>query len=263
MSKDRSAGLYLHPTLPYFACQNVDKTVELFKISSDKELKHKLQRRKKRLQEKAKGSKDIDLEDISLTVADEFISSYFVRASAKIRCCEFLPCNPRNARLQIMAGLTNNSIEFFAMDEKPHVYDLMSCLELPGHRHDVRAVAFSSDDEMILSVAQDAIKVWNGRTHQCMRTISCEGAYPVCAVFVPGNRYVLVGMKAGHLDIYDLWSSSLVERINAHESTLWSIDVRPDKKGFVTGSADKDVKFWDFGAIEDTEYSEVGVCKLY
>jgi U3 small nucleolar RNA-associated protein 12 len=49
----------------------------------------------------------------------------------------------------------------------------------------------------------------------------------------------------------------LLESIQAHDGAVWSIDVRPDKGGLITGGADKDVKFWDFGAVEDADYSTV------
>jgi WD40 repeat protein len=57
---------------------------------------------------------------------------------------------------------------------------------------------------------------------------------------------VLVGMKSGELVLYDIVGASLLETIEAHSGTIWSIHVRPDFGGVVTGSADKDVKFWDF-----------------
>jgi U3 small nucleolar RNA-associated protein 12 len=34
--------------------------------------------------------------------------------------------------------------------------------------------------------------------------------------------------------------------LQAHQGAVWSLAVRPDGRGFVTGSADKEVKFWDF-----------------
>lgn len=46
--------------------------------------------------------------------------------------------------------------------------------------------------------------------------------------------------------IYDLASSTLIETIKAHSSTVWSIHVRPDEQFLVSGSADKEVKFWEF-----------------
>jgi U3 small nucleolar RNA-associated protein 12 len=49
--------------------------------------------------------------------------------------------------------------------------------------------------------------------------------------------------------LYDLSSSSLIESVEAHEGAVWGLQVRPDKTGFATGSADKEVKFWDFCLI--------------
>lgn len=46
--------------------------------------------------------------------------------------------------------------------------------------------------------------------------------------------------------IYDLASSSLVDTIKAHLATVWSLHVRPDEHALVSGSADKDIKFWEF-----------------
>jgi len=50
--------------------------------------------------------------------------------------------------------------------------------------------------------------------------------------------------------LYDLSSSSLLETFAAHTAPLWSLHVRPDGRGLVTGSADKDIKFWDFEVRE-------------
>jgi U3 small nucleolar RNA-associated protein 12 len=43
-----------------------------------------------------------------------------------------------------------------------------------------------------------------------------------------------------------LASSSLIETIQAHTGTVWSLHVRADEQALVSGSADKDVKFWEF-----------------
>lgn len=57
--------------------------------------------------------------------------------------------------------------------------------------------------------------------------------------------------------IYDIASASLVDTVKAHAGTLWSMHVRPDGHGLVTGGADKDVKFWD---IEEKRAKEDDVC---
>jgi len=69
---------------------------------------------------------------------------------------------------------------------------------------------------------------------------------------------IAVGTKNGEISIYDLASASLVETVKAHAGTLWSMHIRPDGRGLVTGGADKDVKFWD---IEEKRVNEDDVCR--
>jgi hypothetical protein len=57
---------------------------------------------------------------------------------------------------------------------------------------------------------------------------------------------IAIGTKSGEILIYDLASSTLIETVKAHSSTVWSLHVRPDEQVLVTGSADKEVKFWEF-----------------
>lgn len=59
----------------------------------------------------------------------------------------------------------------------------------PGHRNDVRALAISSDDLLIASVANGEVKVWNRRTGKCVRTIS-ETGYGLCCTWLPGDKHV-------------------------------------------------------------------------
>lgn len=63
----------------------------------------------------------------------------------------------------------------------------------------------------------------------------------------------MVGTKSGDLLLYNVGSAELIEMIKAHSSTIWSLHVRPDFGGLVTGSADKDIKFWDIKEVQDNE----------
>ena len=271
-SKERVVQLLCHPSLPYFACQSADKTIELFKIRDEAELKKKLQRRKKRAKEKKAGAgastADGDVgaaaesmeKEPELSLADEFQAVRILRLHSRIRSFDFSPSSAATARddsLHVLVSLINNALEVYSVHPKEPESKLLSSLDRQGHRHDIRTMALSSDDEMLVTAGNGDIKMWNVQTRQCMRTLptASGSSYAVCSAFVPGNRYILIGTKAGDLDIYDSWSSTLLETVKAHDGTLWSIDIRPDKKGFVTGGADKDVKFWDFAAIEDPEYS--------
>lgn len=81
-----------------------------------------------------------------------------------------------------------------------------------------------------------------GKSHCMMHYV--KSSFP----FFP---QIAVGTKTGEVLLFDLASSSLVETIKAHTSTIWSMHIRPDREALVTGSADKDIKFWEFER-EDT-----------
>lgn len=66
---------------------------------------------------------------------------------------------------------------------------------------------------------------------------------------------IVIGTKSGEILLYDIRSSMLTETIKAHSGAVWSIQVRPDQRALVTGSADKDVKFWEFDFKDAPEVS--------
>jgi len=66
---------------------------------------------------------------------------------------------------------------------------------------------------------------------------------------------IAVGTKSGEIFIYDIASSTLIETIQAHTATIWSMHVRPDGEAIATGSADKDVKFWSIEHKDATSES--------
>lgn len=135
-------------------------------------------------------------------------------------------------------------------------------IELPGHRQDVRCIAISADDQVIASASSGTLKIWNARSTACIRTMEC--GYAICLTFLPGDRHVrihpallpgflqvadyqvVVGTKTGELVLYDIVTSSQLQSYKAHTGAVWSVHVRPGGRGLVSGSADKDVKFWEF-----------------
>lgn len=76
------------------------------------------------------------------------------------------------------------------------------------------------------------------------------------------STQIVVGTKSGLLSLYDVSSSTLISEVQAHSGAVWSIQVRPDKKGLVSGSADKDVKFWEFEMIEVDDGAQVTTDRL-
>jgi U3 small nucleolar RNA-associated protein 12 len=303
----RVSQISFHPTLPYLFVQSNERSVEVFRVRSDDDIRKKRARRKKRADAKAavgKGEKVNDVPDNGdaekVEVVDLFTPYLIVRATGKIKSFA-LPEETRTKsatqvryhnmilrlasyiRLsQIFFALSNNALEVYNVPEytkskeTPPESARLYSLDLPGHRTDVRTLSLSSDDTILASASNGewhrltvgdatnrrlgSLKIWNTQTTSCIRTLEC--GHSVCSTFLPGDQYVrfvvmlwlagshnsaqvVTGTKSGEMQIFDLSSSTLVETIQAHTGTLWSMHVRPDQQALVTGGADKDIKFWN------------------
>ncbi|RLN18712.1 WD repeat-containing protein 3 [Panicum miliaceum] len=117
-------------------------------------------------------------------------------------------------------------------------------------------IAEGNEDNLLMSTSHNAVKIWNPSTGDCLRTI--DSGYGLCSTFV-GNRFALVGTKGGTLEIINIASGSLTEVIEAHAGSIRSIVPIPDEdgtagaRGFVTGSADHDVKFWEYQEVQKSD----------
>ncbi|KAI7888858.1 WD40-repeat-containing domain protein [Mucor mucedo] len=254
-SRDRIVTIKFHPSGKYLGVQASDKSVELFKMRDHEQIRKKIQRRKKRAREKGKAETDISDE---IEAEDEFVTEALVRTPAKVRSFDFAPVVDveKAGQIQIVTSLSNNTIEAFTIPitaekktEESHEPSRLYSIDGPGHRSDIRSLALSSDDELLASASSNLLKIWNMKTRSCIRSIEC--GFALCSAFLPGNKHIIVGTKTGELELYDVGSSSLVESVKAHDGAIYSLQVRPDKRGFCTGSADKDVKFWDFDMVQD------------
>lgn len=76
---------------------------------------------------------------------------------------------------------------------------LLTRVSAPGHRSDVRALAFSADNIAVASASGESLKIWNRSSQRCVRTMSC--GYGLALVFAPGDRHVVVATKTGKLQV--------------------------------------------------------------
>ncbi|KAI9835147.1 MAG: hypothetical protein M1819_002516 [Sarea resinae] len=268
--KDRALSVAFHPRADYFAVHGSEKAVELWRIRSEGEVRKVLARKRKRRREKAetKGedlkvngdNQDVDqAEDISSAeVGDVFVPYVIVRTGGKVRSMDW--AGGRSSKsLQLLVSTTNNQLEVYNVptraksakpksDELPE-YSRTVAVDMPGHRADIRSLALSSDDRMLASASSGSLKIWNVRTQTCLRTLEC--GYALCCAFLPGDKIVVVGTKTGDLELFDIASSSLIETTHAHDGAIWTLQVHPDGKSLVTGSADKSAKFWNFEVVQE------------
>ncbi|KAK4994203.1 beta transducin [Elasticomyces elasticus] len=258
--KDRTLSINFHPRLDYIAVHGSEKAVELWRIRSAEEVQKSLARKRKRKREKAAAAGDPPLheeESVGIAnVSDVFVPYVVVRTGGKIRSVDWVG-HRGSKTMQVLAATANNQLEVYSVDattrakktasaEAPE-YSRIISVDLPGHRTDVRSLALSSDDRMLASASAGALKIWNLKTRNCLRTLEC--GVSLCCSFLPGDKIVLVGTKTGEIELYDIASSALIETVQAHEGAIWTLQVHPDGKSVVTGSADKTAKFWTFDVV--------------
>ena len=264
--KDRTTGVLFHPDGTLIAAHGGEKVVEIWRIRSEAEVQKKLARKRKRRSEKVKGTNDVDNDDDSKAIHEDIasagiddllVSHVDVRTGGKLRSISWAN-SKSNKQLQILASQSNNQIELFKAplrnkDRGSSLGEIeaerVAAVDMPGHRTDVRSLAISSDDRMLASASQGALKIWNLRTSSCIRTLDC--GYALCVAFVPGDKIVIVGNRHGELEVFDIASSTLIDTMKAHDDKVWSLHVHPDGKSLVTASEDKCAKFFKFEVVQE------------
>lgn len=268
--RDRTIGIHFHRRRDFIAIHGSERAIEIWRIRSDLEIQKSLSRKRKRKREKATEAMDDDEENAaadrpnenatnisSALISDVFVPYLIVRTGGKVRSMDWAG-GKSGKSVSLLAATSNNQVEVYNASvhdkkklqsgEAPDYYRNF-CVDMPGHRTDIRCLALSSDDRMLLSASHGSLKIWNVRTQNCIRTLDC--GYALCAAFLPGDKIVVLGTKEGNLEIFDIASSTLLETLPAHERDIWSLHVHPDGKSLVTGSADKSAKFWDFRIVQE------------
>ena len=175
---------------------------------------------------------------------------------------------------RLALALSNNVIEFWDVAVSssssssssssadaaapPPPSERASSIDGPGHRAPVRALALAPDGRLALAASGDgSAKLWNVETMQHVRSVEPLGSGEekggngeggaLAALWAPGGRHAVLGAKAGSLWLVDAatGSASRLES-SAHAGPVWSLAALPDGSGFVSASADKDVKFWEW-----------------
>ncbi|KAJ3254442.1 hypothetical protein HK103_007160 [Boothiomyces macroporosus] len=226
-SKERVMSIKFHSD-EFFGVQGNDKLIEIFKIRNEQELKKRLARKKKR----AKDDMEVELE-----LSDKISVFNTIKTFSKIRSFDLAKGANKN-QLRVLAHHSSNILELYQLDlDEKEPAKLISSIDLPGHRTDIRTLCLSEDDELLASGSSDMIKVWSTKNGNCIQTL--ESGYALCSAFLPGGKHLIVGTK------------------QAHDGPIWGMQILPDKQGMVTGSQDKTVKFFKFGLIEDENYSKI------
>ncbi|KFY28896.1 hypothetical protein V493_02693 [Pseudogymnoascus sp. VKM F-4281 (FW-2241)] len=261
--KDKALEVSFHPKQDFFAVHGSEKAVEIWRIKSPEEVKKSLARKRKRRREKlvaaGKASEENDdkPDDVSSAdISEVFVPYVIVRTGGRVKSADWIS-GKSSKSVELLVSTTNNQLEIYKIPTKEKKaqaegmpdYTRAFSVDQPGHRVDIRALALSSDDRMLASASNGSLKIWNVKTRSCIRTFEC--GYALCCSFLPGDKIVVVGTKAGELELFDVASAVLIDTVKAHEGAIWTLQVHPDGRSVVSGSADKSAKFWNFEIVQE------------
>ncbi|XP_023014456.1 WD repeat-containing protein 3 [Leptinotarsa decemlineata] len=236
-------------------CHGTDMQIELFQFLSDEDAKIKLKKRlaKERRKEKNEGPDQTTNEDrnTSISLRDEVKRLPSIKLAHKPKSFHLVLGN--GGELRVTVVLSNNIVELYSIHSaiKDSEGTCLRSIVNQGHHSEIRSVSFSSDNLAIVSGSGESLKLWNRPSQACLRTVTTE--YVLSTVFAPGDRHVLAGLKNGNLLIVDIAAGDILEKVPAHTTELWSVNLTPDLRGCVTGGGDNTVKFWQFELIVDEE----------
>uniref|UniRef100_A0A0D6R1B9 Small-subunit processome Utp12 domain-containing protein n=2 Tax=Araucaria cunninghamii TaxID=56994 RepID=A0A0D6R1B9_ARACU len=263
-SKDRVVTIRFNSTGSLLACQVAGKVVEIFCVLDEKEALKKAKRKIHRKREKALKKTGIETannggiepveklenDPVGISASNFFQFLHILRAKHKIRSISFCPVQPRKGFMATVAlSLHNNTLEVYEVGKESSMQ--IHAINLPGHGSDIRSLKLSSDNSLLMSTSHNSVKIWNPSTCSCLRTM--EAGYGLCGSFVPGNRYAFVGTKSGTVEIFDIGAGERFKVIEAHSASVWSLVPTLDGSGFITGSADHDVKFWEYQLLKGND----------
>ncbi|PWN27864.1 WD40 repeat-like protein [Jaminaea rosea] len=207
----------------HLAITSSDRSVQIFRLREEEEMRRKMARRQRRIKEKAKGAsngtalatgEDDEVAQPKVTWLDRIEAYTIVRPeSGRLRSFAFpsdtsgtsgtySSSSSSSSGLPILCATSSNSLEIYSIPPPPsksakkalpstgtgtgNPEATLSCtLDLPGHRSESRAVALTSDDSLLASAdSTGLLKVWNVATNKCVRTLLFGGS-------IPGSGYAL------------------------------------------------------------------------
>jgi U3 small nucleolar RNA-associated protein 12 len=189
-NNERINSIKFHENGIYIGVQGTERVLEVFKIKTEAEISKAIKRRNKRA---LKSGAEVSTE---ITLGDKIGQFNIIRTRAKVKSFDFVT-EVKNDHLRVIMGLGNNSIETFDLDleDSKAAPRQVSCIELQGHRSDVRSVALNEDDQYIASSSNECLKIYSTVSGNCLQTM--ETGYALCSAFLPGSKHVVVGTKTG------------------------------------------------------------------
>lgn len=118
-----------------------------------------------------------------------------------------------------------------------------------GHHNDVQALAFSPDDQRLLTGGEDyTAKLWDRQGRILQHFIGHQDMISAVA-FSPDGRRILTGGQDGEIILWQIDGREL-QRMTTHDGAITSLLFSEDGRYMISSSRDKTMCLWDTDGME-------------
>ncbi|PYI87114.1 MAG: hypothetical protein DME26_07195, partial [Verrucomicrobia bacterium] len=126
---------------------------------------------------------------------------------------------------------------------------------LSGHRGNVSALVFSSDDAYLFAAAGEPalfgeVRQWKVSDGELVRTIEGHKDAIYSVALSPDGKTLATGSYDQKIKLWKVETGEELKTISGHNGCVFDLAFRPDGKILASASADRTVKLWDVTSAE-------------
>lgn len=124
---------------------------------------------------------------------------------------------------------------------------------LLGHDQDIYSLDFSRDGRILASGSGDrTTRIWNMADGKCLHVLAVNdlnqkdpGVTSVAISY--DGRLVATGSLDKMVRVWNIQSGQLMEQLEGHRDSVYSVAFMPNENELISGSLDKTIKLWRLG----------------
>ncbi len=129
---------------------------------------------------------------------------------------------------------------------------------IDAHDGPVFSIATSPSDETVATAGADgAIKLWDLKTGNCLRTANADvngenghSNMVQCVRYSPDGKFIATGSWDNTVRVWRAGTLERVAQMKRHENFVQAVEFSADGKRLMSGGADDSVRFWEFKVLE-------------
>ena len=151
----------------------------------------------------------------------------------------------------------NGPIHTICEQSRPHQQNWLRMIQDPrpeshsstpsvGHHGVIKAIAITSDDQLIVSGSTDkTIKVWEMGSGQLLHSLEGHINSINALAITPDSKRLVSGSSDNTIKVWNLENGQLQRSLEGHTRGVISIALTPDGHRILSGSGDQTIKVWE------------------